>query len=76
MAKAKPRIITNPDLMVGKPTIEGTRITVEFVLEEIAGGRTIDQLIDAYPPLSREEIEAALEYAVKAVRAQQKKRSA
>ncbi len=73
MAKPRPRIITNPDLMVGKPTIEGTRITVEFVLEELAGGRTIEQLIDAYPPLTREEIEAALEYAADAVRAQQKR---
>lgn len=72
MAKPKPRIITNPDLMVGKPTIEGTRITVEFILEQLAGGRTIDQLIDAYPPLTHEEIEAALEYAAQAVRLQQR----
>lgn len=72
MAKAKPRIIINPDLMVGKPTIEGTRITVEFILEEMTGGRTIPELIDHYG-LSREEIEAALEYAAKAVRAQQKR---
>jgi uncharacterized protein (DUF433 family) len=67
MRKPRPRIITRPDLMVGLPTIEGTRITVEFVLEELAGGRTIEQLIDAYPPLTREEIEAALEYAADTV---------
>jgi len=73
MAKNKPGIITNPGLMVGQPTIEGTRITVEFILQELAGGRTIDQLIDAYAPLSHEEIEAALEYAAEAVRAQQKR---
>ena len=72
MAKTRPRIITNPDLMLGKPTIEGTRITVEFILEELAGGRTTDRLIDAYSPLTREEIEAALEYAAEAVRGQQR----
>ena len=68
MAKTRPRIVINPDLMAGKPTIEGTRITVEFILEELAGGRTVDQLIDSYPPLTREEIEVALEYAADAVR--------
>jgi uncharacterized protein (DUF433 family) len=73
MAKTRPRIVTNPDLMAGKPTIEGTRITVEFILEELAGGRTVDHLIDAYPPLTREEIEVALEYAADAVRGQQKR---
>lgn len=73
MAETRPRIVINPDLMAGKPTIEGTRITVEFILEELAGGRTVDQLIDAYSPLTREEIEVALEYAANVVRAQQKR---
>jgi uncharacterized protein (DUF433 family) len=67
---AKPRIITNPDLMLGKPTIEGTRITVEFVLEQLEGGRTVDQLVQHYG-LTREQIITALEYAVDLVRLQQ-----
>jgi uncharacterized protein (DUF433 family) len=63
---AKPRIISDPNIMVGKPVIAGTRITVECILEQLAGGRTVEQIMDNYE-LSREEIQAALEYAIAAV---------
>jgi uncharacterized protein (DUF433 family) len=64
----KPRIISDPDIMVGKPTIEGTRLTVELILEELAAGRSIDELLHSYPRLSREGIRAALEYALGVLR--------
>jgi uncharacterized protein (DUF433 family) len=61
-------ITSDPAIVMDKPVIKGTRITVEHILEELAGGRTIDELLDAYPPLSREGVEAALRFAVEAVR--------
>jgi len=68
---AKSRIITNPDLMLGKPTIEGTRITVEFILEQLECGRTVEQLMQHYG-LTLDEINAALQYAAEAVRLRQR----
>jgi uncharacterized protein (DUF433 family) len=54
--------------MLGKPVIRGTRITVEQILEELAVGMTFDGLLEAYPRLEREDIEAAIEFALEAVR--------
>ena len=55
------RLITsNPAIMMGKPVIAGTRITVEHILEELAAGTTIDELLDAHPRLTPEAIRAAL----------------
>ncbi|HEY3876743.1 MAG TPA: DUF433 domain-containing protein [Candidatus Kapabacteria bacterium] len=65
---AKPRIISDPDLMVGKPTIEGTRLTVELILEELAAGRTVEEMLYSYPRLTRDGINAALEYALGVLR--------
>jgi uncharacterized protein (DUF433 family) len=61
-------IESNPEVMLGKPVIAGTRITVELVLEELAAGATIDDLRRAHPELSVESIRAALRYAAEAVR--------
>lgn len=55
-------IVSNPDVMFGKPVIAGTRITVEHILEELRAGSTIDELIDGHPRLTREGIAAALEF--------------
>ena len=57
------RIIAHPDVMVGKPTIRGMRITVEQLLKSLANGITTDQLLDDYPELEKEDIRAALLYA-------------
>jgi uncharacterized protein (DUF433 family) len=57
------RITANPDVMVGKPTIRGMRITVEQLLKALANGITMDQLLDDYPELEKEDIRAALLYA-------------
>lgn len=60
-----PRILADPHIMLGKPIIAGTRISVEHVLRELAAGTTIDQLLEMHPHLTREDIAAALEYAAR-----------
>jgi uncharacterized protein (DUF433 family) len=57
-------IKTDPDVMMGKPVIAGTRITVELILEKLAAGETVEQILDAHPRLTREAVSAALLYAV------------
>jgi len=52
----------NPEVMLGKPIIKGTRITVEIVMRKLAGGHTIQQLLQAYPQLNEEQIKAVFEY--------------
>lgn len=61
----KPMIVSNPEVMLGKPVIAGTRITVEYVLEELAQGQSIDVLVESHPTLTREGVQAALDYAAK-----------
>ena len=61
-------IESNPKIMVGKPVIRGTRITVELILDKLAAGETVEQILDDYPHLTREGIRAALEFAAKSVR--------
>ena len=56
-------IIRNPDVMLGKPIIKGTRITVELIMRKLAGGFTIENLIASYPHINKEQIYAAFEYA-------------
>jgi uncharacterized protein (DUF433 family) len=60
-------IVTNPAILGGKPVIRGTRISVEFVLELLASGATIDSILASYPDLTREQIAAALKYAARTV---------
>jgi uncharacterized protein (DUF433 family) len=50
-------------IMLGKPVVAGTRITVELILEKLAAGETIEQLLDGYPPLTREGIITAINFA-------------
>ena len=57
------RIVTNPDVMLGKPVIKGTRVTVEIVLRKLSEGMTTDQLVSSYSHLSKEDVYAALTYA-------------
>jgi len=61
-------IISDPDIMMGKPVIRGTRITVELVLEKIAHGVSVESILDEYPHLSREMVLAAVDYAVKVLK--------
>ena len=57
------RIQTNPKAMLGKPVIRGTRIPVELILRKLAEGGREEDLLDAYPRLTREDIRAAIAYA-------------
>lgn len=52
-----------PDIMMGKPVIKGTRLTVELILERLGNGAPIEDLLDSYPQLRREHIQAAQAYA-------------
>lgn len=56
-------------IMMGKPVIIGTRITVELVLEKIAAGETFEQILEAHPRLTDETIRAAIAFAAEALRA-------
>lgn len=56
-------VCIDPKVMLGKPTIRGTRITVELVLRKLAEGATIEDLVNAYPQLSPDSIHAAITYA-------------
>lgn len=61
------RISVDPGRMGGLPTIRDTRVTVGMVLGQLAGGRTIDEVLADYPYLEREDVLAALEYGAAAV---------
>ena len=61
------RIERNPRVMMGKPVIKGTRIPVELIMRKLSEGATLEELLDAYPHLSREDIRAALAYAAEAL---------
>jgi len=62
-------IRSDPAVMMGKPFIVGTRITVELILEKLAAGETIAQILSAHPRLKEEAIRAALAFATEALRA-------
>jgi uncharacterized protein (DUF433 family) len=59
----KERIESNPKIMLGKPVIKGTRITVELILKKLAEGANRKDLLTIYPHLSTEDINAVLDYA-------------
>ena len=59
MPKKNIQIKSDPAVMMGKPFIAGTRITVELILEKLAAGETVEQLLDAHPRLTRRAIQEA-----------------
>jgi len=65
----KKMIVSHPAVMMGKPVIAGTRITVEAILEELAAGETFEEILAAHPRLTREAIRAALAFAADALKA-------
>ena len=62
-------IHSDPAIMMGKPIIKGTRITVELVLEKLAAGESTEQILQSHPRLTSEGIRAALAFAARAIRA-------
>jgi uncharacterized protein (DUF433 family) len=69
MKMANAPIVSDPKIMMGKPVVAGTRITVELILEKLAAGETIEQLLDAHPRLTRAAILAALAFVAQALKA-------
>jgi uncharacterized protein (DUF433 family) len=57
------RISIDPDVMVGKPCIKGTRIPVDLILRKLGAGETVDELLLAYPHLTADDVKAALAFA-------------
>ncbi len=62
-------IRSDPAVLMGKPVVSGTRITVELILEKLAAGETIEQILAVHPRLTTEGIHAALKFAADALRA-------
>lgn len=63
-----PLVASDPAVMLGKPVVAGTRITVELILEQLGAGQTIDDLLIDYPQLSRAAVAAALRFALQILR--------
>lgn len=66
---SKVLIQSDPRILAGKPVVTGTRIAVELILEKLAAGESIEQLLTAHPKLTREAIQAALAFAADALKA-------
>lgn len=62
------RIVCDPDILVGKPTVKGTRLSVELILGWLAQGWTNETLLESYPQLARDDILAALAFAAERMR--------
>jgi len=65
------RIEVNPEVLVGKPVIRGTRIAVEFIIELLGEGWTEAQVLENYPQLKRDDILAALQYTTQLLKEEQ-----
>lgn len=61
------RIVADPGICAGRPVIRGTRIMVRNILGMIAGGYSIERVLECYPELTREDLQAALEYAARVI---------
>jgi uncharacterized protein (DUF433 family) len=61
------RIEINPEIMLGKPVIRGTRVTVELILRKLSEGCSEEDLLEAHPHLTREDVQAALAYAADSI---------
>lgn len=61
------RIVVNPRVMAGKPVIRGTRLTVEYILNLLAHGATVEEILQEYDGLTREDIQACVLFATRAL---------
>jgi uncharacterized protein (DUF433 family) len=68
MEEIADRIVIDPDVMVGKPVIKGTRIPVYLIVEFVANGMTEKEILEQYPVLRKNDIKAALLYASKCLK--------
>lgn len=65
----KAMVISDPEIMMGKPVLRGTRITVELILEKLAAGESVEQILSEHPRLTAEGVRAAMAFAAEALRA-------
>lgn len=65
------RIIIDKEIFGGKPIIKGTRISVEFILELLSSGMSVENIIKEYPHLKKEDVLSAIEYAAKSIKNQE-----
>ncbi len=63
-----PRIISDPKILFGKPVIAGTRISAELILEKLADGDSVSDLLVDYPHITEADIRAVLKFAVQTIR--------
>jgi uncharacterized protein (DUF433 family) len=66
---SEPLIVSDPAIMMGKPVVAGTRVTVELILEKAAAGESIEQILAAHPRLTRPAVLAAFAFAAQTLRA-------
>jgi len=66
---SKALIQSNPSVLMGKPVVAGTRVTVELILEKLGAGETIDQVLEEHPRLTRQGVLAAVRFGGEALRA-------
>lgn len=64
-------IEVDPTVMLGKPVVEGTRVPVEMILKKLAQNISVDEILDDFPRLTRENIQDALEYAAKSIQCEE-----
>lgn len=64
------RIVIDPNILVGKPVVRGTRLAVEFIVDLLAQGWTEEEILRNYPGLTREDLQACLGYASEVLRAE------
>lgn len=62
-------IVSDPTVMMGKPVVRGTRITVESIVERVGAGESIESIVDSHPRLTREGVLAAISFAAEALKA-------
>ncbi len=67
---SEPMIVSDPKVMMGKPVVAGTRVTVDLILEKLGGGEPIEAVLESHPRLTREGVLAALRFAAQALRAE------
>jgi uncharacterized protein (DUF433 family) len=71
MTEWRNRIVIDPEILVGKPIIRGTRISVELLLDRLADGWSVEQILDAYPRLTRDDVLAAISFVTEVFREEQ-----
>jgi len=71
MTNWRDHIVSDPDILFGKPTVKGTRISVELILGWLAEGWTVDLLLEAYPHVTRDDILASFSFVAEMMRDEQ-----